>query len=1040
MQQDSLSIRQKAEELLRNKKSSLDLSEIDTLKLIHELEVHQIELELLNEELLLAKEKAETAAKKAEAAAEKYTDLYDFAPSGYFTLSKEGNIIGLNLCGSQMIGKERSLLINIQFGFFVTEETRPIFNSFLKEVFFGKADEVCEVCLSANEDFPKYVRLSGIGDEKIEQCYVTAIDITEQKKAQKALASLVNQALFQLTSDGIHILDENGNVVEANDSFCKLLGYSREEILKMNVSDWDAKFTKKELLKKIGELIANPGVFTTKQRYRGGGVRDVEINAVGIVIEGHKYLCASARDITERIKSEDLLRQTRQNYETFFNTIDEFLFVLDEQGNIIHFNSTVIDRLGYTREELIGSSVLMVHPPERRNEAGRIVGEMLSGTTEFCPVPIITKAGVYIPVETRVTTGHWDGKPAIFGVTKDISQIALSEEKFSKVFYLNPSACGLSDVVTGKYVEVNEAFCSLFGYKKDEVIGKTADELGILTLEAKQDILKNADKNGKITNIETDLIAKDGKIKNVLISAEYLNIQDKTLRYTVVNDITERRHAEDELRSKTALLEAQMNATIDGILIVDENQKIILLNQRFIDLFNVPSHLLEDDEDAPMLRYFVSLSKYPDKFYERVKYLYEHNTESGRDEVEFKSGMIFERYSAPVIGKDAKLYGRIWLFRDITERRQMEEAVRASEAKHTSMIANISDVIGIMGIDGIMKYKSPNIEKLFGWQARDLVGTNGWETVHPDDLERIQKEFYSLLEKDDQTTTVVYRYKCKDGSYKPIELTAKNLGNDPIIGGVILNYRDITERKRMEDEIIRTNLELHRANSAKDKFFSIIAHDLRSPFQGLLGLSEIMSADDQKWTLDEFSQFSKALRVSIVNLYKLVENLLEWAMFQKGAINFLPVELSFSDIFLQCKRSIEERAKQKGITIFHQSTKIDKIYADEKMISTVLRNLLTNAVKFTERGGKVTVRANETRDGMIEISVTDTGVGIPDDVIDKLFIVGEKVGTTGTDDEPSTGLGLILCKEFVEKHGGKIWVESKEGVGSTFYFTIQKVG
>ncbi len=140
----------------------------------------------------------------------------------------------------------------------------------------------------------------------------------------------------------------------------------------------------------------------------------------------------SCVDITESKQSLLLLEQTRHNYETFFNTIDDFLFVLDEKGNTTHTNSTVIERLGYTREELFGKSALMVHPPEQCEEAGRIVGEMLGGVTAFCPVPLISKSRVQIPVVTTVSKGHWNGKPAIFGVTKDISTQRLSEENFSK--------------------------------------------------------------------------------------------------------------------------------------------------------------------------------------------------------------------------------------------------------------------------------------------------------------------------------------------------------------------------------------------------------------------------------------------------------------------------------------------------------------------------------------------------------------------------------------------------------------------------------
>ena len=135
---------------------------------------------------------------------------------------------------------------------------------------------------------------------------------------------------------------------------------------------------------------------------------------------------------------------------------------------------------------------------------------------------------------------------------------------------------------------------------------------------------------------------------------------------------------------------------------------------------------------------------------------------------------------------------------DITDRKCAEEALRESEAKHSAMISNISDVIGIIGVDGFMTYKSPNIEKWFGWKPEDLIGTDGWLTVHPDDLERIQAEFYAVLQVDNQARTVEYRYLCKDGSYRWIELTATNMVNDPIISGVLLNYHDITERRQME--------------------------------------------------------------------------------------------------------------------------------------------------------------------------------------------------------------------------------------------------
>ncbi len=155
-------------------------------------------------------------------------------------------------------------------------------------------------------------------------------------------------------------------------------------------------------------------------------------------------------------------------------------------------------------------------------------------------------------------------------------------------------------------------------------------------------------------------------------------------------------------------------------------------------------------------------------------------------------------HSAKLVKTNEKVLGIQNTIRNITQQKQWEDSIKKSEARHKSMISNISDVIGIIGADGVMKYKSPNIEKWFGWKPEDLVGTDGWLNVHPDDLQSIQKEFFNILEQEDSSITLEYRYKCKDGSYKPIQLSAKNLIHDPNINGVLLNYRDITERKLSE--------------------------------------------------------------------------------------------------------------------------------------------------------------------------------------------------------------------------------------------------
>lgn len=246
--------------------------------------------------------------------------------------------------------------------------------------------------------------------------------------------------------------------------------------------------------------------------------------------------------------------------------------------------------------------------------------------------------------------------------------------------------------------------------------------------------------------------------------------------------------------------------------------------------------------------------------------------------------------------------------------------------------------------------------------------------------------------------------------------------------------------KNAEAEIKTKNEELVKTNSEKDKFFSIIAHDLRSPLHGLLGLTEMMANGMEVFTEKEMFEQSKHLYSSVSNLNKLIENLFEWVQMQRGAMAFNPKEFTLESVVQRSIDTVHQSAEQKSIAIKNEIEEEVNIFADEKMIETVLRNLLSNAVKFTKRGGQVVLQANKQNGKSIEISVGDNGVGIPESKIKKLFKVEEKVGSKGTEGELSTGLGLLLCKEFVEKNRGNIWVESELERGSIFTFSLPTNG
>ncbi|MBU8892146.1 MAG: hybrid sensor histidine kinase/response regulator [Bacteroidales bacterium] len=234
--------------------------------------------------------------------------------------------------------------------------------------------------------------------------------------------------------------------------------------------------------------------------------------------------------------------------------------------------------------------------------------------------------------------------------------------------------------------------------------------------------------------------------------------------------------------------------------------------------------------------------------------------------------------------------------------------------------------------------------------------------------------------------------------------------------------------------------EIKLLNATKDKFFSIIAHDLKSPFSALLGFSELLLENHAIYNDAEREEYIKYINDGSIKTYKLLENLLTWAQSQTGRIKFTPEKINITALINEIILLLKETAGNKEIKLILNTENNLLVNADKNMIETVIRNLVSNAIKFTPKGGDITIKSrtitDENNQRLAEISVNDRGVGISPEIQYKLFKITENVSTKGTEKEPGTGLGLILCKGFVEKHGGRIWVESEVGKGSIFLFTV----
>jgi PAS domain S-box-containing protein len=476
---------------------------------------------------------------------------------------------------------------------------------------------------------------------------------------------------------------------------------------------------------------------------------------------------------------------------------------------------------------------------------------------------------------------------------------------------------------------------------------------------------------------------------------------------------------------KPIALNTLFNNLPDGIIVTDVKGIVVDINHSAIDILGLKESNPLTQSVHNVLPYRVSLSNANAL---NKLHLVKHNDRY----VEAVHSIIKNEYGQSV--------GYLVVLKDVTAKRLSETKLKAAtdRLELASQAAGLdaweNNLVTGSRVGGVKVYME------LGYQEdevpKDMDGI--YKMIHPDDLPSVMKSLEEHFEGITPVYSKDFRIRDKKGNYQWVANFARVVERDE--QGKPLRFIGITQninhRKRAEDKILRQNEELIKVNAEKDKFFSIIAHDLKGPFQGFIGLTELMSGSIDEMDKDELQSIIRTLNITAKNLYELLDNLLNWAVVKRGHKKFDPQKLNLTSLLDDVREIVDHMADQKGILLTNSIPTELNVLADKESLRTIFRNLVSNAIKFTPNGGSVSLKAYANDKGYVVVSVADTGIGMPDQIKKNLFSISTKVSRPGTNNEPSTGLGLILCKELVEKHGGTIWVESHEGQGSTIYFTV----
>ena len=869
-------------------------------------------------------------------------------------------------------------------------------------------------------------------------------DITENKKNKAELIENEQKYknIFENVQDVFYRTDLNGILTEISPSIERYTRYVHSDIIGQPI---DTFYVDPNVRKLFLEEIREKGeVQDYEILLKGLGDQQVwsSVNAHFTYDENGNVtgVEGTIRDLTERKQTEEKLKQSLSLLQATLDATTNGILVVDLSGRITSYNKQFKQMFGHSDEVLESrkDSTAIEWVLNQLKDPEQFVSKIqyLYDNPESTSLDTIELKDGRI-LERFSGPQLLDGKPIgrvwsfmDFTERKNAEQQLLLMAHTIKSINESISITDIND----KILFVNDAFLKTYGYTDSgELIGQ--DISIVRSLENDQEIIEKILGSTIENGWQGEIInqRKDGSIFPISLSTTVVqNEKGEILGMVgVAIDITERKQVEHELQAKEAHLSTLIQTIPDLIWVKDTNGVYLTCNKMFENFFGAEASEIIGKTDYDFVN-----RELADFFRSHDQNAIKVGKPSSNEEwVTFANDghrVLLETIKTPMFDQNGAITGVLGIGRDITGRKIAEEKLRESEEKYRNLIETMPDGVYRSSPEGKFIEVNAAMAKMLGYESKeDLMAINIKSDLYfkPEDRESL------ILELDSENLDV-YPLKKKDGTAVWIEDHGWYVKDEN--GKIIFHEgvsRDITDRRMAEVQLKKYSEELKELNATKDKYFSIIAHDLKNPFNSIMGLSDIIKNEAKYLDIATIEQYASIINTTSKNTFRLLENLLDWARVQQSKMPFQPISLILKNVASDVIELMVEKANSKMIAIINYIPDNMIIVADKNMLETIFRNLVSNALKFTPVNGKIEIMAT-LHVNRYEISVKDTGVGIKNEDIGKIFEIGSGFSTRGTENEKGTGLGLLLCKEFVEKHHGKIWVESEEGKGSTFTFSI----